>query len=213
MFKAIAAILSALVIATGASAATILSVDDARRGTGSTSIGPAQSYKAVAQSFTAQQDFDNVTFGMNLSCFSCAGELLFMTGIPANDTPGFAVRERVDIAAGQDFNTILTGLSLAMGRTYSVILEITSGDGIWRASTNPIIGGTGGVTAASHYLRTEIINNNFTPWSPFETRDDATLQFTLSTPMTPVPLPASAVLLLGAMGVFGAFRAKRLHYV
>lgn len=209
MFKSIAITIAALVFATSASAATILSVEDARRGTGSTSIGPSQSYKAVAQSFTAHQDFDDVTFGMNLSCFSCAGELLFMTGVPENDTPGFAVRERVDIVAGQDFNNILTGLSLAMGRTYSVILEITSGDGIWRASTAPIISGSGGVTATDHYLRTQVINNNFTPWSPFEQRDGATLQFTLSAPMTPVPLPASAALLLGAFGAFGIIGFRR----
>lgn len=214
MFKLVQKIASAatfivLFTASSVSAATILSIEDAGRGSGSTAVGPGQSYAGVAQSFTAQKDFTDVAVSFNLTCFSCVGELLFMRGVPADDAFFRAIQSVSVIDNTTTGDDIFKGLALEAGAIYSMILTITSGDAIWRASDAPILGGTGGVTAADRYLRLTEINNNFIPWSPTEERPGAILQFSLNQTVTPVPLPAGILSLGFALFALGFLRRRK----
>jgi len=201
-FKAVI-VIGALILGSPSTAATILSVDDKGRGSGSTAIGPAQQYDGVSQSFTALENFSNVSFSFELTCFSCVGELLFMRGVPAIDTP-FFFRESVTAVDSSTTGTnIVTGINLVAGTVYSMIFTVTSGDAIWRASEDPITGGIGGVTPADSYLRLTDLNTNFIPWSPTEEREGATLQFTLTQDIAPVPLPAGILGLVSGMFALG----------
>lgn len=202
----ITAVLSAIIFLSPANAATILSVEDIGRGSGSTAIGPAQAFDGVAQSFTALRDFTNVAFSFDLRCISCVGELLFMRGVPAIDTPFFARESVTAIDSGTSNIDVVTGIDLKAGTTYSMILTITSGDAIWRASEAPIFDGIGGVTAADSYLRLTDINTNFVPWSPTEERTGATLQFSLTQQIAAVPLPAGVFGLISGLFALGLMR-------
>jgi len=205
----LATVVALMMAAAPATAATILSIEDAGRGSGSTAVGTGQVHDGVSQSFTALQDFTDVSFSFNLTCFSCMGELLFMYGTPSLNATAFddiAVANIDSTTTGID---VFTGFDLAAGQVYSMILTITSGDAIWRASENPIVGGTGGVEAEDGYLLLTAINTNFVPWSPTEPRDGATLQFSLTTDVAAVPLPAGVIGLASGLFALGLFRRRR----
>lgn len=203
---------TALWIGSAASAATIFNVDGPNDG--SASIGENLLDKGASQSFTALQDLTNVSFGFDLSCFSCGGEILLITGKPMNDTAASQQVTSASFSGFQGAQEALSGISLEAGTMYSVIMSMTTGNGIWRGTQSPTFQGAGLLSTESDHLALTALDQNFLPWSP--TRSDAgTLKFSISADasdediVSEVPLPASVGFLLFGLAGFGALRSLR----
>ncbi len=203
---------TAIWIGSAASAATIFNIDGPDDG--SASFGENLSEKGASQSFTALQDLTNVSFGFDLRCLSCGGEIWLITGKPMNDA---IISQRVSRASFNGFQgaqEALSGINLEAGTMYSLIMSMTTGNGIWRGTKSPSNEGAGILTAESDHLALTALDPNFLPWSP--TRSDAgTLKFSISSvasgpiDVPAVPLPASVGFLLFGLSGFGALRALR----
>lgn len=202
---------------TGAAAASTLLLDMTGPVGGVALLGSGSVYSTAAASFTVNQDIDNASLGMSLYCQDCAGEVWLISQAPAPDVPGRAL-EALELFTGPagrttsfDLSGILSGLTLFAGTTYTMILEITSGSAGWLSSYSPSYDPTY-VTPGTNYI-SRPANIAFPanyPYADLAGLGYAPLLYSVSgTPaVAPVPLPASAALMLAGLAVLGALRRR-----
>lgn len=192
-------------------AATLFSLDGPDFG--STAIGAGQTNDAVAQRFEVTEKLENVDFTFDGFCLGCAGEVQLITGLmgpTASVTQRFIETTYAGIAG---LNAALSGITLETG-IYTMIISMTQGDGVVRATNAPVFTGSG-VSVTADYLRVPTINPNALFLSENTPVTGSQLQFTISgdlpsaPPVTPVPLPASALLLIGGVAGLGLVRNRR----
>lgn len=207
IFRSLALAAAVLWIGSTASAATVFSVDGPVGG--SAAIGENFLDKGASQSFSVLQDLDNVSFGFDLRCLSCGGEIWLITDRPRIDATIFQQVAQATFSGFEEAQTALSGLSLNAGTVYSLIMSVDTGNAIWRGSQAPTFLGSDTIAAESDHLLLTALDPNFLPWSPTKTAS-GTLKFSISTDDVPaVPLPASVGFLIVGLVGFGALR--KLH--
>ncbi|PHQ97421.1 MAG: hypothetical protein COB40_04630 [Marinosulfonomonas sp.] len=174
-------------------------------------IGPTTAYAGAAATFSVNSALTNASLNFDLFCLSrpCAGTV-FLTKSTLGPTGSI-----VGLLAGSQFSggagtyTAFSGLNLAVG-TYSVVVQISQGFSGWIGSQSPTFLGDGRVTHVASSLISSL-NPNYAPTSVFTPLTSYTLGYVLSAnaAIAPVPLPATGLLLFGAVGLIGAARRKR----
>lgn len=198
----------ALALAAGpGQASTLFQVDGDRSSTAP--IGSGAPDKGAAQTFEVAQTIENVGFAVDLTCFSCEGELWLISGRMSPTATIFQQVASASYSGWSGAQSALTGLTLVPD-TYTLILTMTTGNGGWQGTTAPTI--TGNVIAAeSGYSVLSSIDPNFVPWSSTRPVSGATLKFTVTGNVVggTIPLPASLPLLFAAIAGLGLVRRGR----
>ncbi len=175
----------------------------------STPLGVGLPDVGVAQTFTTNRDLTNASFDFEVQCLLCAGELWLIEGQMSRSVLNRNVVARESYSGSSEIQSALSGLSFAAGQ-YTIIMTMTTGQGLWRATETPKLTGTAGIfeTGSRSFSK---IDPNFLPWSSTTFLANQTLLFNIGAdaPVSPVPLPASAgFLLLGLLGMAGMGRLK-----
>lgn len=180
-------------------------------------LGDGNAFVASAATFTPRIDIFDAALGMMIYCDDCTGEVWLVSAPPAPDLPG---ARRVSFVpfigpAGRtthfDLTGAISGIALEAGTTYSLILEILSGDGFWHASPDPSHDGTFVTPGESLVSRPD--RTSFPARLPFVTMESlgySPLLYTISgtLPPAPVPLPASLPMALLGLGALGWLRRR-----
>lgn len=203
--KTLALSLALAALTSAAQAATVFNIDGPNFG--STAIGSGQTHGGVAQTFEVTQKLENVDFTFEGFCIGCAGEVQLITGLMG---PTASVTQRFIETTYSGFsglNAALSGITLDTG-IHTLIISMTSGDGVVRATNAPVFTGSG-ISVTADYLRIPTIDPNALFLSQSATVTGSTLKFTISGDMAAVPLPASALLLIGGVAGLGFVRGRR----
>jgi len=186
--------------------------------TGAESVGPSVSNGAIGTSFTALADITVEKISFDLRCVStCGGEVVLLEGAPgptASPT-SFIRRDSFDADKGGTFTLdLFGGIALEKTRTYSIVLSMTAGNAIWYQNVDPTlteIGLTDGADFAA-----ETLDSNASYRSMFRTlpQSGGAFDYTITGDApalspTPVPLPASGLLILSGLGFCLALKRRR----
>lgn len=197
------------VLAQAASAATVLGVDGPRIA-GNTTLGLGQIDIGVAQTFTTTADLEDASFAFDLRCFSCAGDLWLIEGVMGTQILPNDVVAATTYVGTSGADSALSDLDFLAG-TYTIIMTMTSGNGFWRATDTPTQLGTSGLVL-NEYRKFSTISSNYLPWSATSLVSGNSLMFSVTTPdeppIAPIPLPASAWLLLAGLMGTAALRRR-----
>ena len=185
---------------------------------GVASLGPkgqsAAASDGAGATFQVNSALKNARFDFDLFCYTSSGcsGLAYLTNSPLGPTGSIAgLKEVLAINGGFQRTTqsAFSGLDLTVG-IYSLVIEMTVGHSAWVGSQSPIFGGDGRATHLSEVLIPSREGNYF-PTSKTTPLTSYTLNYNLLVDpvVPPVPLPASALLLLGAIGALGAVRNSK----
>lgn len=170
---------------------------------GSEVLGDGNS-PGFAQSFTMTETLSAASLSIDLFCTpSCTASLYLINGLP-NALAGVAQYEtdRTFSGAG-NFTFSLTGRLLNAGTTYTLILSMLQGNGLWRSTTAPQISGTS-ATVEKGLLMTNL-DPGYPALSDFTATSGITAKFSITGQSddapAPVPLPATLPLLLMALAI------------
>lgn len=204
------ALAAALIALSGqaATAATITALDIAGP-SDQTMVLSSGSYNGVATTFTLTDSLFDASFNFDVLCAAteCSGRVYLMdadatTGSPSIfDTLGTSSYS-VGFSTSGTSITGFSGIDLLAG-TYSVMMTEIAGTAFWIGSSAPVVSGAGAEEGGSiQYEAPTVFVPEFTSYSYFST---PVLQYQLTgddgrTDPSPVPLPASGFLLLGALG-------------
>lgn len=206
---------SALFLSAPANAASVLLDIDGPLGGGAL-LGDPSVYVAAAATFTPRVDVLNASLGMTIYCGSCSGEVWLVASPPGPDVPASALRalERFVGPEGRtiayDLSDIIRGMTLAAGITYTMILEITSGEGAWYSTPEPVFD--------DRYIRPDegyvsrdarLFYRIGLPFEPLESRGYTPLTYTIRGDLAPAPVPIPASLPLSLLGLGALIAARR----
>lgn len=206
---------------TATSAATVFNVTSDPLDQTGTAVGPflgPDDPGGVAQVFTLTEALSDVSFGIDLFCGSCSGQLMLISGLmaPGAFPSDYAVRPVADFTGAAGADAALSGLDLVAGQ-YTLMMSITGGGAIWYGTDTPVFSGSG-VSLADEYLVLTELSDVYLPRSPTSSVSGEVLKFSISgtkigdsggDPVAAVPLPASAPLMLAAIAAIGLIRRRR----
>lgn len=182
------------------SAATILNVANDNNYGISLNSGGAQ---VAGTAFTLNQTYQNVSISAPITCVACSGSIVLHNGSLGGGATA------ANLVAGFNFSnsvsSLFSGLTLGPG-TYFLLAGVTSGVGGWAGSAAGTTTTNGsafdGLDVTSASASFYIPASSFTP-----VFSNSQLSYNLSgTLVSAVPLPASALLLIGGLLGLGLLR-------
>jgi hypothetical protein len=228
--KSLAVVLATGVFGIGSSASAstvLLDVDGPVGGVVSIAGDGSRAYIASAATFTVNRTITNASLGMSILCRSCAGTVWLYsippwTGPNAPPAGPLETRQTFVGPSGRtpdlDLGGILSMPELLAGTTYTMILEMTAGNGAWLSSPNAAFDDTTITPGANYVSRAARVTNRIglpfedvstlnVPGAPFLYEISGTVA-PVGPPVAPVPVPASLPILAMAIGALMVFRRR-----